>query len=144
MDVPSGHLVPSPILGLANAPIVETKFLELAMSLLDFSPRIPLGTFSIFLQQRNTIPWLRIRSFNKGGNSMNTNTILQKRRELHEYENDGIIDGIIMHYMTKERIQNNLPYYFIKCRNLFLALVKVWRNCMTCTIYHLSGDMCVK
>ena len=39
---PSGHLVPSPILGLANAPIVETKFLELAMSLLDFSPRIPL------------------------------------------------------------------------------------------------------
>ena len=45
---PSGHLVPSPTLGLANAPIVETKFLELAMSLLDFSPRIPLGTFSIF------------------------------------------------------------------------------------------------
>ena len=44
---PSGHLVPSPILGLANAPIVETKFLELAMSLLDFSPRIPLCTFSI-------------------------------------------------------------------------------------------------
>ena len=38
-----------PHLGLANAPIVETKFLELAMSLLDFSPRIPLGTFSIFL-----------------------------------------------------------------------------------------------
>ena len=37
-----------PILGLANAPIVETKFPELAMSLLDFSPRIPLGTFSIF------------------------------------------------------------------------------------------------
>ena len=35
--------------GLANAPIVETKFLELAMSLLDFSPRIPLGTFSILL-----------------------------------------------------------------------------------------------
>ena len=34
---------------LANAPIVETKFLELAMSLLDFSPRIPLGTFSILL-----------------------------------------------------------------------------------------------
>ena len=45
----SGHLVPSPISGLANAPIVETKFLELAMSLLDFSPRIPLGTFSILL-----------------------------------------------------------------------------------------------
>ena len=46
---PSGHLVLSPILGLVNAPIVETKFLELAMSLLDFSPRIPLGTFSILL-----------------------------------------------------------------------------------------------
>ena len=51
--------VPSPILGLAYAPnilglayapIVETKFLELAMSLLDFSPRIPLGTFSILLK----------------------------------------------------------------------------------------------
>ena len=40
-----------PILGLANAPIVETKFLELAMFLLDFSPRIPLGTFSILLIQ---------------------------------------------------------------------------------------------
>ena len=51
---PSGHLVPSPILGLANAPIVETKFLELAMSLLDFSPRIPLGTFSILLSIRKT------------------------------------------------------------------------------------------
>ena len=38
-----------PILRLANAPIVETKFLELAMSLLDFLPRIPLGTFSILL-----------------------------------------------------------------------------------------------
>ena len=48
---PSGHLVPSPILGLANAPIVETKFLELAMSLLDFSPRIPLGTSSILLEE---------------------------------------------------------------------------------------------
>ena len=48
---PSGHLVPSPILGLANAPIVETKFLEVAMSLLDFSPRIPFGTFSILLER---------------------------------------------------------------------------------------------
>ena len=46
---PSGHLVPSPIVGLACAPIVETRFLELAMSLLDFSPRIPLGTFSTML-----------------------------------------------------------------------------------------------
>ena len=34
----SGHLVPSPIVGLACAPIVETRFLELAMSLLDFFP----------------------------------------------------------------------------------------------------------
>ena len=33
---PSGHLVTSPILGLACAPIVETRFLELAMSVLDF------------------------------------------------------------------------------------------------------------
>ena len=35
----SGHLVPSPFLGLAYAPIVETSFLELAVSYLDFSPR---------------------------------------------------------------------------------------------------------
>ena len=47
---PSRHLVPSPFLGRACAPIVETRFLELAMSLLDFSPWIPLGTFSILLQ----------------------------------------------------------------------------------------------
>ena len=53
---PSGHLVPSPILGLANAPIVETKFLELTMSLLDFSPRIPLGTFLI-------LPWTKHNLF---------------------------------------------------------------------------------
>ena len=56
---PSGHLVPSPIVGLACAPIVETRFLELVMSLLDFSPRIPLGTFSILLVNGNvklTIP----------------------------------------------------------------------------------------
>ena len=37
------------MVGLACAQIVETRFLELAMSLLDFSPRIPLGTFSISL-----------------------------------------------------------------------------------------------
>ena len=36
-------------MGLACAPFVETESLELAMSLLDFSPRIPLGTFSILL-----------------------------------------------------------------------------------------------
>ena len=46
---PSAHLVPSPILGLACAPIVETRFLKLSMSLIDFSPGIPLGTFSILL-----------------------------------------------------------------------------------------------
>ena len=40
---------PPSFLGLACAPIVETRFLELAMSLLDFSPWIPLGTFSISL-----------------------------------------------------------------------------------------------
>ena len=34
---------------VSHTVIVETKFLELAMSLLDFSPRIPLGTFSILL-----------------------------------------------------------------------------------------------
>ena len=45
---PSGHLVPSPFLGLACAPIFETRFLELAMSLLDFSQWISLGTFSIY------------------------------------------------------------------------------------------------
>ena len=47
---PSGHLVPSPIVGLACVPIVETRFLELAMSLLDFSPWIRLVTFSILLK----------------------------------------------------------------------------------------------
>ena len=49
---PFGHLVPSPISGLACAPIVETRFLGRAMSLLDFSPRIPLGTLSILLLDR--------------------------------------------------------------------------------------------
>ena len=44
---PSGHLVPSPFLGLACAPIVETRFFKLVMSLLNFWPWIPLGTFSI-------------------------------------------------------------------------------------------------
>ena len=46
----SGHLVPSPFVGLACAPIVETRFLELALSLLDFSPWIPSCTFSILLR----------------------------------------------------------------------------------------------
>ena len=34
---PSGNMVPTPFLGLACAPIVETRFLELAVSLLDLS-----------------------------------------------------------------------------------------------------------
>ena len=44
----SGHLVPSPIVGLACAPIVD-QIPRTCMSLLDFSPRIPLGTFPILL-----------------------------------------------------------------------------------------------
>ena len=60
---PSRHLVPSPILGLANAPIVETKVLELAMSLLDFSPRIPLGTFSVLLWWTKKINFVIINNF---------------------------------------------------------------------------------
>ena len=46
-----------PHLGLANAPIVETKFLELVMSLLYFSPRIPLGTFSILFFEFSVSIW---------------------------------------------------------------------------------------
>ena len=46
---PSGHLFPSPFWELACAPIVETRFLDFAMSLLDFLPWIPLGTFSILI-----------------------------------------------------------------------------------------------
>ena len=46
----SWHLVPSPFLGLAYAPIVETSFHEL-VSFLDFSPLIPLGTFSVLMLQ---------------------------------------------------------------------------------------------
>ena len=38
-----------PFWDLLMLQLLETKFLELAMSLLDFSPRIPLGTFSILL-----------------------------------------------------------------------------------------------
>ena len=54
---PSGHLVPSPFLGLAYAPVVETRFPELALSLLDFSPWIPLGTFSILFNYK--LRWLK-------------------------------------------------------------------------------------
>ena len=55
---PSGHLVPSPIVGLAYAAIVETRFFELAMSLLVFSHRIPLGTFSVLLFPEIRILWI--------------------------------------------------------------------------------------
>ena len=48
LTLPDTWLRP-PIVGLDCAPIVETRFPELAMSLLDFSPRIPLGIFSILL-----------------------------------------------------------------------------------------------
>ena len=51
---PSGHLVPSPIVGLACSPIVETRFFELAKSLLDFLPRIPLGTSRFCLNTYHT------------------------------------------------------------------------------------------
>ena len=55
---PSWHLVLSSIFGLANAPIVETKFFELAMSLLDFSPRIPLVLFLFCIQKKKpNLPW---------------------------------------------------------------------------------------
>ena len=53
-----------PLFELACAPIVETKFLELAMSLLDFLPWIPLGTFTISLLScvaNNTIKLSRHR-----------------------------------------------------------------------------------
>ena len=49
-SLPSGHLVPSPFWGLACAPIVDTRFLKLVMSLLDLSPWIPIGTFSSLLR----------------------------------------------------------------------------------------------
>ena len=86
---PSGHLVPSPILGLANAPIIETKFLVLAMSLLDFSPRIPLGTFSILLQKYCETAYSR--------NGINQMWILKNSKELldrHKSPNFNLITNI--------------------------------------------------
>ena len=44
--------------GLACAPIVEIRLLELVMSLLDFSPWITLGTFSILLLQIPHYLWI--------------------------------------------------------------------------------------
>ena len=46
---PSGHWFNPPVLGLAYGPIVKTSFPELAVSFLDLSPWILLGTFSISL-----------------------------------------------------------------------------------------------
>ena len=43
------YFVVKTVLGLDRALIVETRFLEFAVSLLDFSPLIPLGTLSILL-----------------------------------------------------------------------------------------------
>ena len=57
---------PVPILGLANAPIVETKFLEFVMSLLDFSSRIPHGTFSILLSKCRVINYEYIVKISRG------------------------------------------------------------------------------
>ena len=65
-----------PILGLANAPIVETKFLELAMSLLDFSPRIPLGTFSILLPIRAVSKWSRATEYHVWSRTVTMTTVL--------------------------------------------------------------------
>ena len=50
-----------PIVGLACAPIVETRFLELAMSLLDLSPRIPHWYFLdfAFLHLQSPFPTLK-------------------------------------------------------------------------------------
>ena len=61
---PFGHLVPSPIVGLACAPILETRFLDLAISLLDFSPRILLGTFSILPLGYCFTPYQRLWLYN--------------------------------------------------------------------------------
>ena len=50
-----------PFLGLAYNAIVETSFPELAVSFLDFLPRIPLGTNSILLRvSPRGIVWSRI------------------------------------------------------------------------------------
>ena len=63
------HLVSSPFLGPAFAPVLETSFPELAVSFLDFSPWIPLGIFSILPLIRLTngllLQW-RIQDFRKG------------------------------------------------------------------------------
>ena len=47
--------------GLACSPIVETRFRELAMSVLDLSTRIPLGTFSILLPIRYKVSYILLK-----------------------------------------------------------------------------------
>ena len=50
------HGAVPPFLRLACVPIVETRFREFAMSLLDFSPLILLGTFCILLVDVSCVP----------------------------------------------------------------------------------------
>ena len=57
---PSGQLVLSPLLGLACVPIVETRFHDLAMSLLDFHLKYPsvLSRFACIIQKKDCrSPW---------------------------------------------------------------------------------------
>ena len=84
---PSGHLVPSPIVGHACAPIVVTRFLELAMSLLDFSPRIPLGTFSILLVYVSDMVWhqLSVGSVWSGEPQPHAPTLRPQSNDVHPW-----------------------------------------------------------
>ena len=56
---PSEHLVPSPFWGLVYAPIVEIRFPELVVSLLYFSPWIPLvlSRFKKIVNNPPNIDW---------------------------------------------------------------------------------------
>ena len=47
------HLISSPFLGLVHAPIVETRFFELAMSFLDFSHPIALRSLDLKLERED-------------------------------------------------------------------------------------------
>ena len=133
-----------PIMGRACVPIVETRFLELAMSLLDFSPRIPLGTFSILLTiSTNTVlasefptdfNSSRLLCFSKGQN-----------RESKSVYNDWVIKCICkvwIVYLHKALmfffyvIGQNLPSTdsYIMCI-LGVVQVKLELKRMTCRIY---------
>ena len=112
-------LPPSPILGLANVPIVETKFLELAMSLLDFSPRIPLGTFSILLAYLSiaaNMDALRLRSILlKNLQSFNYNNFifylpLQVKSSTKLIIFMGLIDGITFIWIPLCQFERNKEY----------------------------------